>query len=42
MHLADGANFKGVIFNKPCRGSTGSYFESPNDTIHITVSGHSD
>lgn len=37
MHLADSANFKGVTSNKLCNSSTGSCFESPNDTIHVTV-----
>lgn len=37
VHLADSANFVGVTFNKLCNGLTGSYFESPNDTIHVTV-----
>lgn len=37
VHLADRANFKGVTFNKLCSGSIGSCFESPNDTIHVTV-----
>jgi hypothetical protein len=40
VHLADSANFKGVTPNKRCNGLTGSCFESPNDTIHLTVSGH--
>ena len=39
VHLADSANFKGVTFNKLCVGLTGSCFESPNDTIHVTVVG---
>lgn len=39
VHLADSANFMGVTFNKLCNGLTGSCFESPNDTIHVTVSG---
>jgi hypothetical protein len=38
VHLADGTNFKGVTSNKRCNGLTGSCFESPNDTIHVTVS----
>ena len=38
VHLADSANFKGVTSNKLCNGLTGSCFESPNDTIHVTVS----
>ena len=37
VHLADSANFKGIASNKPCNGLTGSCFESPNDTIHVTV-----
>ena len=37
VHLADSANFKGVTFNIHCSGLTGSCFESPNDTIHVTV-----
>jgi ribosomal protein S1 len=37
VHLADGTNFKGVTSNKRCNGLTGSCFESPNDTIHVTV-----
>jgi len=37
VHLADSDNFKGVTFNKHCGGLTGSCFESPNDTIHVTV-----
>ena len=37
VHLADSAKFEGVTFNKHCGGSTGSSFESPNDTIHVTV-----
>ena len=37
VHLADSANFKGVASNKHCKGMTGSCFESPNDTIHVTV-----
>ena len=37
VHLADSANFKGVTSNKQCSGSTGLCFESPNDTIHVTV-----
>jgi hypothetical protein len=35
--LADSADFKGIASNKPCNGLTGSCFESPNDTIHVTV-----
>ena len=37
VHLADSANFKGVTSNKLCSGLTGLCFESPNDTIHVTV-----
>lgn len=37
VHLADSADFKGIASNKPCNGLTGSCFESPNDTIHVTV-----
>jgi hypothetical protein len=37
VHLADSANFKGIASNKPCNGLIGSCFESPNDTIHVTV-----
>ena len=39
VHLADSANFKGVTPNKLCSGLIGSFFESPNDTIHVTVMG---
>jgi len=39
VHLADSANFKSVTSNKLCNGLTGSCFESPNDTIHVNVSG---
>ena len=41
VHLADSANFKGVTSNKLCNGLTGLCFESPNDTIHVTVIGYS-
>lgn len=34
VHLADSADFKDSAFNKLCSSLTGSYFESPNDTIH--------
>jgi len=34
VHLVDGADNKGLIFNKLCSGQTGSCFESPNDIIH--------
>ena len=37
VHLADSADFEGVTFNKRCYGLIGSCFESPNDTIHVTV-----
>jgi hypothetical protein len=37
VHLADSANIKAVTHNKRCNGLTGSCFESPNDTIHVTV-----
>ena len=37
VHLADSANIKGVTSNKLCGGLTNSCFESPNDTIHVTV-----
>ena len=40
VHLADSANFEGVTSNKRCSGLTGSCFESPNDTIHVTVGCH--
>lgn len=39
VHLADSAKFKGVTSKKLCSGLTGLCFESPNDTIHVTV-GH--
>jgi len=39
VHLANSANFKGVTSNKLCSGSTGLCLESPNDTIHVTVTG---
>ena len=35
--MADSANFKAVTSNKLCNGLTGLYFESPNDTIHVSV-----
>ena len=38
VHLADSANIEGVASNKRCSGLTGLCFESPNDTIHVTVS----
>ena len=37
VHLANSANFEGVTPNKLCIGLTGLCFESPNDTIHVTV-----
>jgi len=37
VHLADGANIVGITPNGRCKGLTGSCFESPNDTIHVTV-----
>ena len=37
VHLADSADFKGAASNKICIGLKGSCFESPNDTIHVTV-----
>jgi len=37
VHLADSAKLKGVTSNIHCAGLTGSCFESPNDTIHVTV-----
>jgi len=40
VYLADSANIEGVAINELCRSLTGSCFESPNDTIHVTVSGH--
>jgi len=40
VHLADCANFEGITSNKHCNGLTGSCFESPNDTIHVTVVWH--
>ncbi len=39
VHLADSANIKGITSNKLCSGLTGLCFDSPNDTIHVTVSG---
>ena len=39
VHLADSANIKGVTSNNLCNGLTVSCFESPNDTIHVTVMG---
>jgi hypothetical protein len=40
VHLADSAKFKGVTPNKHYSGLTDSCFESPNDTIHVTVTIH--
>ena len=40
VHLADSANIKGVTSNNLCNGLTVSCFESPNDTIHVTVVRH--
>lgn len=40
VHLADSAKFEGVTSNKLCSGLTGSCFESPNGTIHVTVVRH--
>jgi hypothetical protein len=37
VHLADSANFKGITSIERCIGLTDSCFESPNDTIHVTV-----
>lgn len=37
VHLADSAKFEGVTSNKLCNDLTGLCFESPNDTIHVTV-----
>jgi hypothetical protein len=39
VHLADSAKFKCVTFKKHCNGLSGSYFESPNDTILVTANG---
>jgi len=41
VHLADSANIKGITSNKLCSGLTGLCFDSPNDTIHVTVICHS-
>ena len=38
VHLAYSANFKAITSNKRCGVLTGLCFESPNDTIHVTVS----
>jgi hypothetical protein len=40
VHLADSANLEVVTSNKLCGGLTGLFFESPNDTIHVTVVKH--
>jgi len=40
VHLADSAKVKGVTSKILCSGSTGSCFELPNDTIHVTVVGY--
>ena len=40
VQLADCADFKGCAFNRLCSGLTVSCFESPTDTIHVTVSGY--
>jgi hypothetical protein len=37
VHLAVSANLEGITSNKLCSGLTGLCFESPNDTIHVTV-----
>jgi hypothetical protein len=37
VQLADCADFKGCAFNRLCSGLTVSCFESPTDTIHVTV-----
>ena len=37
VHLADSANLKGVTINKLCNGLTSLCFESPTDTIHVTL-----
>lgn len=34
VHLANSADIKNVAINKICSGLTGSYYETPNDTIH--------
>lgn len=36
VHLAYSANLDSLTSNKLCNGLTGSCFESPNDTIHVT------
>lgn len=40
VQLADCADFKGCAFNRLCSGLTVSCFESPTDTIHVTVMGN--
>ena len=40
VHLADSANLKDITFNKLYSGLTDWCFESPNDTIHLTVKVH--
>ena len=40
VQLADCADFKGCAFNRLCSGLTVSCFESPTDTIHVTVMCH--
>jgi hypothetical protein len=42
VHLADSANFEGVTSDKRYSGLTGSCFESPNDTIHVSIVPHAD
>ena len=42
VHLADRANIEGVTSNELCSGLTGLCFESPNDTIHVTVRANSE
>lgn len=37
VQLADSVNSKGVTINELCNGLRGFCFESPNDTIHVTV-----
>jgi len=37
VHLAVCANIEGVTSNNLCIGWPGLCFESPNDTIHVTV-----
>lgn len=40
VHLAYSANLKAITSNKRCGVLTGLCFESPNDTIHVTVNNH--